>query len=304
MTADSLAGRLGGLAAALGAGVVIGLASSAPASADAADPAPSAPASETPGGNSAPASRRAPTRPRPVRVANREHPAAKRVSAGRPAAAATPIARAATRPVPSPVPVRPAAAGPAAVGPAPAPAAPAAESVGALLCDPRGQKIRVFKGTHVALPLNTAFFTKKVTGSATFTPDTAYDLGDVDQYDWNKLTGIAFSPLQHDRNSAMVGWRYNLNTEEFEIAPFYNVDKKRILPNELTEVISVPADQAFTYTVDYHGITVSYGDTTVYKPYPEGLKPVQLTASRVSGWFGGNEVAPRTVSYYLKLKRL
>jgi len=32
-----------------------------------------------------------------------------------------------------------------------------------------------------------------------------------------------------------------------------------------------------------------------------GLTPNVWTAARVSGWFGGNEVAPRTVSYYLRL---
>ncbi len=307
MTTQAWIGRAGGLAAALGAGVVIGLTSSAPASADTTDSPTQAPTASTGPGSAV------------RRAANPNHAdrgAAIRAAASAPARSATAkpattrsgrltarIAPAAAGPQAAPVaaaPVTPAASAPAA----PVSTAPAAQSLGSLLCDPRGQKIRVFKGTHVALPLNAAFFTRKVTGSATFTPDTSYDLGDVDQYDWNKLTGIAFSPLQHDRNSAMVGWRYNLNTEEFEIAPFYNVDKKRVLPNELTEVISVPADQAFTYTVDYDGITVSYGDKTVYKPYPEGLKPIQLTASRVSGWFGGNEVAPRTISYYLKLKRL
>ena len=99
----------------------------------------------------------------------------------------------------------------------------------------------------------------------------------------------------------MVGWRYNLRSQEFEIAPFYNVDKQRILPNEQTEVIAVPADQSFQYRVDYTGITISYGDKTVFKPFPPGLTPNVWTAARVSGWFGGNEVAPRTVAYYLKI---
>lgn len=319
MRTAALVGRVGGLAAALGAGVVIGLTAAAPASADTAETASQAAAPSA--GQSAQTPRRAPAANRVARAQIRQRSAAS--EAAKPAeasaayggltapkapkAAATLTRAAAAASAAASQPVSAALAVPAAAAPAPVASATSASATqptaSLLACDPRGQKIRVFKGTHVALPLNWAFFTKKVTGSATFTPDTAYDLGDVDQYDWNKLTGIAFSPLQHDRNSAMVGWRYNLTTEEFEIAPFYNVDKKRILPNEQTEVISVPADQSFTYTVDYNGITINYGDQTVYKPYPEGLKPIQLTASRVSGWFGGNEVAPRTVSYYLKLKR-
>ena len=169
--------------------------------------------------------------------------------------------------------------------------------------DPRGRLITIYKGTHFAIPNSFAYFTKKVGGTGTFTADTVYDLKDEDQYDWNKFTGIAFTPLEPDRNSVMVGWRYNLASQEFEIAPFYNVDKKRILPNEQTEVISVPAGETFDYAVDYSGVRISYGGTTVYKPYPEGLKPNVWTAARVSGWFGGNEVAPRTISYYLKFAR-
>jgi len=34
-----------------------------------------------------------------------------------------------------------------------------------------------------------------------------------------------------------------------------------------------------------------------------GLAANVWTASRVSGWFGGNETAPRTISYYLKFTR-
>ena len=172
--------------------------------------------------------------------------------------------------------------------------------------DPRGRLQTIYKGTHFTIPNNFGFFIQRVSGSATFTPNTTYDLGDSDQWDWNKLTGIAFTPLEPDRDSAMVGWRYNLETQVFEIAPFYNVNKVRILPNENPlspgyEVVSVPADQSFTYTVDYTGVTISYGDRTVFKPYPEGLTPNVWTAARVSGWFGGNRAAPRTVSYYLKL---
>jgi hypothetical protein len=175
-------------------------------------------------------------------------------------------------------------------------------------CDPRGRQITIYKGTHFAIPNNGGYFITQTVGTGTFTTNSAYDLKDVDQYDWNKFTGIAFTPLEPDRNSAMVGWRYNLTTQEFEIAPFYNVDKVRILPNENPlspeseyEVISVPAGETFEFDVDYSGITLRYGGKMVFKPYPPGLVANVWTAARVSGWFGGNEVAPRTISYFLRL---
>jgi len=348
MTPAGFVGRIGGAAATLGAGVVVGLAVASPASADdtgAPDSGARAATSAHSAGRSAPdaahAKRRGtavpaastgsvPARPaavvsasRVVRTATTVSVPAPKVPAAQggsvPAAADSALAAdarvsqqevhrsmVASRPAPAspaavtaPTPSVTQSAAPVASAPAPAPAATSLQS---LFFDPRGRRITVFKGLHFVIPQSPAIFVKKVSGTGTFTSDSVYDLKDVDQYDWNKLTGIAFSPLQRDRNSIMVGWRYNLASQEFEIAPFYNVNKERILPNERTEVISVPTGQTFQYNVDYSGVTISYGDKTVFKPYPPGLTPNIWTAVRVSGWFGGNEVAPRTLSYYLKMK--
>ena len=302
MTKAALVGRAGGLAVALGIGVAVGFGTCAEASATPTDSTGSSAHAHRISGRPA----AAPT----VRVTAR--------SSGRPVAAAaaakTAKQAAATSPSVSPVSNAARAAGTgkgasqAAV--ASGMSAPRAALKAAAItfgwCDPRGRQITIYKGTHFAIPNNFGFFIKQTTGTGTFTTNSSYDLKDVDQYDWNKFTGIAFTPLEPDRNSAMVGWRYNLTTQEFEIAPFYNVDKIRILPNENPlspdyEVIAVPAGETFQFNVDYTGITLSYGGTTVFKPYPPGLVPNVWTAARVSGWFGGNEVAPRTVSYFIHL---
>lgn len=297
-----MVGRIGGVAVALGVGgaVVLGLA--AEASADSAEP--SAPSVRTAAADTV---RSAPGRAASPSAGRRADPYAVS-SAATPSAAVPKPSAAAPRRASVAVPERPAAV---AVSTAPAPTARATPAdiwsslatriAGIFGWDPRGRQITIYKGTHFAIPNSFGFFIREAAGTGTFTPDTVYDLGDVDQFDWNKFSGIAFTPLEPDRDSAMVGWRYNLVSQEFEIAPFYNVNKVRILPNELTEVISVPAGQTFQFLVDYTGITLTYGSTTVYKPYPTGLTPNVWTAARVSGWFGGNEVAPRTVSYYLKL---
>lgn len=306
MTPVGLAGRVAGAAAALGAGVVVSLAVAAPASADDSG------ARDSVAGHSAvraSAVAGAPTREvsaRGARSGNRDVPQPAAAAAGsrapRPVSALkVPASPSVPTVVTTPAAVIPVAPSPAAAQPVPTPAA-AAAAPQSLFFDPRGRKITVLKGVHFVIPQSPAIFIKQVSGSGTFTTDSVYDLKDVDQYDWNKFTGIAFSPLQHDRNSVMVGWRYNLMTQQFEIAPFYNVNKERILPDEKTEVISVPAGETFTYKVDYAGVTISYGDKTVYKPYPPGLTPNIWTSTRVSGWFGGNEVAPRKLSYYLKFR--
>lgn len=348
MTAAGFVGRVGGLAAALGAGIVIGLSTSAPASADQSDSASRSDNSAdtpSPRRSAAAAERSATAGTHPAKSAAAAAKAiggsAPRSAAAVPARVETPARRipaaaamslitsvptpAAAIPTPVVVPDRQLSASPtnlrearragAALTAAPAPVAgatvatapaprpgPIARALSALFnCDPRGRLITIYKGTHFAIPNNFGgFFVQKVEGTGTFTADSIYDLKDVDQFDWNKFTGIAFAPLEPDLNSVMVGWRYNLTTEEFEIGPYYNVDKARISPQDPSQIISVPAGQTFNYLVDYSGVTLSYGDKTVSKPFPEGLTPNVWTAVRISGWFGGNEVAPRTVSYYIR----
>ncbi len=164
----------------------------------------------------------------------------------------------------------------------------------------RGTPIVIFKGFHFSLPRQWLPFVQHVSGNATFTENSKYDLTNEDQYDWNKLTGITFTPLQPDNNAIMVAWRYNLTTQMFEIGPYYNKDLARIMPTP-SEIISVPVGEQFNFNVDYNGITLTYADKTVYKPLPEGLTPNVWTSVRISSWFGGTSFAPKTVSYFMKL---
>jgi hypothetical protein len=190
-------------------------------------------------------------------------------------------------------PVRTAPAAPVVAAPTTAPA-PAAAPV------TRGRLITIYKGTHFVIPNRWALWVTKDSGGATFTANSAYDLKDADQLDWNKLAGITFTPWRPDRNSSMVVWRYNLQDGTYEVGPFFNVDFRYVFPT-VDEIITVPADQSFTYSVDYDGISVTYGDRTVSKSTPADLKPNFWTSARVTGWFGGSEVAPRTISYYQNL---
>lgn len=164
--------------------------------------------------------------------------------------------------------------------------------------DPRGKLQTIYQGTHFVIPGAPAIWITSDSGDATFTADSVYDLKDADQHDWNKLAGLTFTPLEPNRNAAMVVWRLNNVTDPFfEIGPFFNDNYAYVFPTE-AQIIRVPAEATFSYYVDYTGITVSYGDISVYKPYPADLIPNFWTSARVFGWFGGSEVAPKTVSYY------
>ena len=163
-----------------------------------------------------------------------------------------------------------------------------------------GRLITIYKGTHFVIPNQWALWVREDSGAASFTADSTYDLRDEDQKDWNKLAGITFTPWRPDRNSMMVVWRYNLIDEVFEVGPFFNVDFRYVFPSP-DQIITVRAGETFQFHTDYDGVTVTFGDRTVYKARPEELVPNFWTSARVTGWFGGNEVAPRTVSYRLHL---
>jgi hypothetical protein len=265
VSGGQLLGYLGGLAIAAGVGCGIAIASAQSASA-----APAGTSTHTGTASSA-----------------RDHKATtSQPSSG---AGATPVSARSSAATPKP----------AVAQAAPRPASTSSATASAT--HPPGSPIVIFKNTHVGLPPQIVFFVKQVAGTATFTQNSVYDLGTVDQYDWNKLTGISFTLLHPDDNAIMIAWRYNVDTQMFEIGPYYNVGFGMVMPTD-DEIISVPVGQTFSFNADYSGITLQYGDTTVYKPIPEGLHPNQLSAFRILSWFGGTSVAPKNVSYYMKLK--
>lgn len=156
--------------------------------------------------------------------------------------------------------------------------------------------VYIFNGTHFSLPPQVIFFVLSVIGNATFSDLSKYDLKNNHQIDWNKLTGISFTPLQPDINAIMVVWRYNLKTELFEIGPYFNDKSARIMPSK-NETISVPVNEPFYFNIDYNGISVKYNNKSVYKETPQDLQKSFFTSIRIDGWFGGNSVAPNDISY-------
>lgn len=328
MTTAGLVGRLAGTATMLAAGCIIGLATAAIPSAAPAESSTGPAADAEAGQRRAPSpefTRRDSPTPKAVRAGSassrpRPIPGPAAVNApgsGRSPQSTPPVStvKGATTSsardrhpsvppqpalaVQSPAPVT---AGSASAGVAAEASAPLASSTrGRFLADPRGRRITIFKGVHFVVPNRWGVWVTRVSGDATFTADSVYDLKDEDQYDWNKLAGITFTPWRPERDASMVVWRYNLQDNTFEVGPFFDNNFAYVFPTE-DEIITVSADETFDYAVDYKGITITYGERTVFKPYPEDLKPNFWTSARVTGWFGGSEVAPRTLTYYLHMK--
>ncbi|WP_167100792.1 hypothetical protein [Mycobacterium sp. DL592] len=294
-TTAALVGRIGGLAVALGIGAAIGTALASSASADSPSAGSEHAASATGGAG-----------PRSGATAHASRPASSgaAVSARVVRTAAAPVHRS-LPPTTTVDPIRLPLLGTETI---PWPSTNVPDGTGIKATPPTPVKVHVgfkgqiaiFQNLPFSLPRLPAFFVTKVSGSAMLTDNTVYDLHNVDQYDWNKLTGISFNILRPDQNALMVAWRYNVNAKQFEIAPYYNVDLARILPTQ-SEIIPVPIGQTFTFSVDYNGITVSYANSSVFKPIPADLHPNQLTAFRVQTWFGGTSLPPRSLTLYMNL---
>lgn len=285
-------------AATLGAfGIGVAVATAAPASAAPLDSADRG-GSHSPAARHTPASTRASAVVRPAAAAARTSSA----RAARPVAAPkTPatVADTVVAPVSRRAAVTPSATAAAEVTPTDIWDSLMTRLAGIFGWDPRGRLVTVYKGTHFVVPsIRTALWITSDSGDATFTDNSKYDLKDEDQHDWNKLSGLTFTPWEPNRNAAMVVWRLNdVNDPYFEVGPFFNDNYAYVFPDE-NQIIHVPVGETFSYYVDYTGITITYGTTTVYKAYPSDLIPNFWTSARVTGWFGGSEVAPNTVSYY------
>lgn len=309
MSKEMQVGRTGGVVFAVGAGIALAIGSAGSAWATPSDDsaaATSVSAGHSTGRGPSPQHARLTSAPR---SANAPRPAAAQVPT-------TPSTTSAADRLRSPV------ISPAAAAPLPSPAAISAPVVamaapsvtpqqGGSSSRPRPGRtptpvplqqrtITILPKIPLGLPPTIIPWVKQVDGFGTFTKNSVYDLNNADQYDWNKLSGISFS-IPGDVNSTMVAWRYNVSSGNFEVAPFFNVDKARILPTP-AEVIAVPIGDTFDFHVDYDGITISYGDKTVVKATPEGLTPSFWTSYRTSVWFGGTSLPPNLIQLKLKLR--
>jgi hypothetical protein len=154
------------------------------------------------------------------------------------------------------------------------------------------------KGIPFSFPLEYKFWVNQVSGSAYFTNETCYNLQNSHQHDWNKLTGISFTPWRTDTDALMVAWRYNVKYDYFEISPYFNVKTARILPLQ-NETIIIEKYNPFSFQIDYKGISINYFNQYIYKEKPIDLVTRYLTSFRVITWFGGSALPPCDIYLYL-----
>lgn len=171
-------------------------------------------------------------------------------------------------------------------------------------------KITIFKGTNNGIPPTINPITicglKKIHWKIQTDSSMAYDMvdpDDEDELDWSKLLGVSFSPVVNARkNSVMIGWRYNDDTEKLEFN-IYKHDKsgKRDFTKPLLDCI--PGETIFVQflinskTQDFIvQLRREDQDASIRKDVSSGLNITKL-AREINSWFGGNEKAPNKITF-------
>jgi uncharacterized protein affecting Mg2+/Co2+ transport len=127
---------------------------------------------------------------------------------------------------------------------------------------------------------------------------------DVDQYDWLKLHGMTFTPLRTMYNTAMVGWRYNVEKDSFELNAYFHQGGERFFNDKH---IRVAVNEAFETEIrlDYRTKTITLSIITLRgilresRSYPYKRFPSKVFL--IHPFFGGTSAAPHKVSLFSEL---
>lgn len=134
-----------------------------------------------------------------------------------------------------------------------------------------------------------------------FPSSCEYDLGNGNQYDWNKVIGL----IHGTYNSARWGWRWNVATAKVEIAPYiHDNSPSASLPGNglwsqlpLNEWINLTimvdrANKTYTFILKYNGNTTTHSISLT--------NSIELIYGAYNFydllWFGGTQNAPHEVS--------
>ena len=164
------------------------------------------------------------------------------------------------------------------------------------------------KGKHYSFPLVLAINRglKKITWDIVLNEDCNYVLKDgndisKDQYDWNKLCGAFFNKFSGRYNSAMMGWRYNIEKDEIELAAYYHVDGSRDM---FKPMMTVKRKEAFSVVlhIDWQKKVYRWD---MKKVGFEAFHEMPFTHQHklcgfVNFYFGGNKSAPKRISCQIK----
>lgn len=156
-------------------------------------------------------------------------------------------------------------------------------------------------GDHESLPKRKAGILinpREVSAEVTFDSSCIYDIGAVDEQDWNKVIGLGFVGSKnqditvgtppHQIDGARVGWRWNPQRGRIDLGAYVYVDGKLTSFKVAETQINTPT--RLTIKIDY--------ERKLYQVL--GGQPISFTHNKTFGYktglyFGGNQPAPHRI---------
>ena len=156
-------------------------------------------------------------------------------------------------------------------------------------------------GDHESLPkrkVGVLFSPTEVSATVTFDSSCIYDIGKVDDQDWNKVIGLGFVGSKdqdvtvgtppHQIDGARIGWRWNPLRGRIDLGAYTYVEGKRIDFKIAETALNTPT--RLTIKIDY--------DRKLYQIL--GGKPIPFTHNKTFGYktglyFGGSQPAPHRI---------
>ena len=151
-----------------------------------------------------------------------------------------------------------------------------------------------------------------------FDDSAAYELGDRDQCDWNKLTGLSLHSFTNHKNSLMAAWRYDRDGFLW-VGIYYHEDNEVYHPTASCTDPERPAeyDPGTSMRVDIGDVIETHFNvnpdedwialtilniSTGESLYMEKYWSQRFRKTReIYPWFGGNERAPHEITIYRQL---
>ncbi len=119
-----------------------------------------------------------------------------------------------------------------------------------------------------------------------------------DQKDWNKLCGVYYAWWNTRKDTAMMGWRYNPDTDNIELAPYYHISGSRDLFEK--PFLTVKRCELFELilTIDrkkkrYEWQMIKTNEKVQHQMH---FNHYRMTCGYINFYFGGNQKAPQNVS--------
>lgn len=131
-----------------------------------------------------------------------------------------------------------------------------------------------------------------------FSDNCFYKLGDVDDYDINKLFGISFG--LHHKNSMRFGW--NIDEDKIAIYAYYYKLGIRFM----NKLISINANEVYTFEIKVHD---NFFELSIVNKNHQLINTTNIAKAKTVNWgyrlfpyFGGNKCAPHDME--IKMKKI